>query len=71
MYMYSVYKRSCYLLSEFLYLVDDLSGNSLIHHLLRGSHVQEDKEVSVSVGVVLGRQGRVNRVRNLYMYMYM
>ena len=65
-YMY----KTVYLLSQFLYLVDDLSGDSLIHHLLRGGHVKEDKEATVSMGVVLRREGGVNSVRNLEREMY-
>ena len=65
-YMY----KAVYLLSQFLYLVDDLSGNSLVHHLLGGGHVKENKEATVSVGVVLQREGGVNSVRNLEREMY-
>jgi hypothetical protein len=57
--------QDVYLLPELLYLIDDLPGYPLIHHLLGGGHVEENKEVTISVGVVPGREGGVNRVRDL------
>ena len=46
-----------HLLPEFLYLVDDLPGHALIHHLLGGGHVQEDQQSPVGMGMVTRGEG--------------
>ena len=54
-----------YLLPQFLYLVDDLSGYPLVHHLLGRGDIEKDEEISVCMGVVLTREGGVHRIRDL------
>ena len=54
-----------YLLSQFLYLVDDLPGHTLIQHLLRWSHVHQHQQCPVGVGMVTGGEGVRDGIRYL------